>query len=433
MIALEETRRQGARKTSVGTTSSVLVAAEPDDNPPPPPQRHQQHHSSQRGGRQGTRNQRGGRGRAQRGGRNSPYPGNTSFFPGMGYSPFIGPYSPWQPYWAYPPSPYPIMPPRPVATVPRQAGVLGRAPGYPGPSSAAPQQAFVAPAAADTTPLPTELPQLFNAMTLQPPDDNWYLDTGASTHLMNDPGTLPFISNWRNCTSHIMVGDGTLIPVKGYDTSTLPSPHPSLTLRNIQFAPAIVKNLIYVRRFTTDNNVSVEFDHFGFNVKDLRMGTTLTRCNSFGDLYPLSTPSLPPSALAAISPTTWHNHLGHPGTAILDFLRVHKCIQCNKESLSHLCHAYQLGKHCRLPFSPSNNATFAPFSIIHTDLWTSPIISPSGYRYYLLCLDDYSHYLWVFPLKSKSHVFSTFLSFLAHIKTQFHSTIKTIQCDNGTE
>ena len=160
----------------------------------------------------------------------------------------------------------------------------------------------------------------------------------------------------------------------------------------------------------------------------------MTRCTSSGDLYPLSaTSSSPPSTFAVLPSSTWHNRLGHPGNAVLDFLRVQKCIQCNKDSPSPLCHGCQLGKHCRLPFSSSNNTTFAPFSIIHTDLWTSPIISPSGYRYYLLCLDDYSHYLWVFPLKSKSQVFSTFLLFLAHIKNQFHSTIKTIQCDNGTE
>lgn len=61
--------------------------------------------------------------------------------------------------------------------------------------------------------MPTELPQLFNAMTFQPPDENLYFDTGASTHLMNHPSILSTIFNWHHLNSHIMVGDGNLIPV----------------------------------------------------------------------------------------------------------------------------------------------------------------------------------------------------------------------------
>ena len=92
-----------------------------------------------------------------------------------------------------------------------------------------------------------------------------------------------------------------------------------------------------------------------------------------------------------------------------------------------------LGKHCRLPFYPSLNITEAPFDIIHSDLWTSPVSSPSGFRYYLLFLDDFTHYLWIFPLKTKDIVYSLFVQFHAYVKTQFNKNIKTLQCDNGAE
>jgi hypothetical protein len=43
------------------------------------------------------------------------------------------------------------------------------------------------------------------------------------------------------------------------------SNHP-LHLRDVLVTPRIIKNLVSVRQFTTDNNCSVDFDPFGFSV-----------------------------------------------------------------------------------------------------------------------------------------------------------------------
>jgi hypothetical protein len=72
-----------------------------------------------------------------------------------------------------------------------------------------------------------------------------------------------------------------------------------------------------------------------------------------------------------------------------------------------LCHACQLGRHTRLPFNASSSHTTHIFQLIHCDLWTSPITSVSGHNFYLVILDDYSHYIWTFPLRLKSDTFST--------------------------
>ena len=55
-----------------------------------------------------------------------------------------------------------------------------------------------------------------------------------------------------------------MIPVQGHGQISLPSSHKSLTLKNVLHARQLIKNLIFVRKFTHDNMVSVEFDHFGF-------------------------------------------------------------------------------------------------------------------------------------------------------------------------
>jgi hypothetical protein len=70
---------------------------------------------------------------------------------------------------------------------------------------------------------------------------------------------------------------------------------------------------------------------------------------------------------------------------------------------------------------------------VHCDIWTSPILSLSGYKYYLVILDDFSHFLWTFPLRLKSDIFTTLTHFFAWVSTQFSRPVHTLQCDNGRE
>jgi hypothetical protein len=57
----------------------------------------------------------------------------------------------------------------------------------------------------------------------------------------------------------------------------------------------------------------------------------------------------------------------------------------------------------------------------------------SSSKYYLVILDDFTHYLWTFSLKQKSDTFTTWSNFFAYVATQFSCTVKAIQCDNRCE
>jgi len=61
------------------------------------------------------------------------------------------------------------------------------------------------------------------------------------------------------------------------------------------------------------------------------------------------------------------------------------------------------------------------------------VISNSGFQYYLVILDDFSHYVWTFPLRRKSDVVSTLSTFHAFVQTQFGKPILAFQTDNGKE
>jgi hypothetical protein len=73
------------------------------------------------------------------------------------------------------------------------------------------------------------------------------------------------------------------------------------------------------------------------------------------------------------------------------------------------------------------------FDLLHLDLWTSPVISVSGSKYYLIILDYFTHYLCTFPLKQQSDTFSTLSNFFTYVATQFSCTVKAIQYDNRRE
>ena len=111
------------------------------------------------------------------------------------------------------------------------------------------------------------LASTFSTMTVTPPVNNdWYLDTGASSHMTSHDGTLSHSSTPRfPSPTSIVVGNGSLLPVNATGKAQLGP----LVLNNILVSPQLIKNLISVRQFTTDNNCSVEFDPAGCSVKAL--------------------------------------------------------------------------------------------------------------------------------------------------------------------
>ncbi|GJR51687.1 ribonuclease H-like domain-containing protein [Tanacetum coccineum] len=157
-------------------------------------------------------------------------------------------------------------------------------------------------------------------------DSLWNMDTGASSYLNSD-------------SSH----------------SILPTLHRPLHLHNVLVTPNIIKNLIYVCQFTRDNNFTIKFDAFRFSFKDFLTRHILLRCDNSGDLYPVTQLSSLPSALMSLSSSTWNQRLGHPGDEVLRCLVSRNFISCNKEKSHHVCHACQLGKHVKLPFTSSTS------------------------------------------------------------------------------
>ena len=108
-------------------------------------------------------------------------------------------------------------------------------------------------------------------MSLTPPPlTEWYADSGAGSHMVNTAGILSSSHPPPSSgPSSIVVGNGALLPVTSVGSRSFSTSRRPLFLSNVLVSPSIIKNLISIRRFTTDNNCSIEFDPFGLSVKDL--------------------------------------------------------------------------------------------------------------------------------------------------------------------
>jgi hypothetical protein len=235
-------------------------------------------------------------------------------------------------------------------------------------------------------------------MTLAPPPNiEWYMDSGTSSHMASNFGILSCVFSPNHSTRHsFIVGNGSLLPTTSTGHTYFPSIDHSIYFYDVLVSLDIIKNLISVRCFMTDNLVSVEFDPYGLFVKELQTRNVIIMCNCSGQLYPLFPSvdtSLPQAFLVdAQSSTIWHHHLGHLSDEAFSNLARNSAIACNKFDHAPLWHACQLGCHTHLSFSTSSSRASQNFDLIHYDLWTSPVSSIFGYKNYLVILDDCSHF-----------------------------------------
>lgn len=208
--------------------------------------------------------------------------------------------------------------------------------------------------------------------------------------MSSSPGNLTSPQPIFN-SAPITVSNGATMSATHHASSTIPTTHRPLHLNNVLVSPSLIKNLISVRSLTHDNNVSIEFYPFGFFIKDIPTRTVLLRCDSHGELYPLAPSSPEAFVLTAPSVGLWHQRLGHPGRRVLH--RTFPSLDFIPSKSFSVCETCQFGKHVRLPFQSSTSVSYVPFQIVHTDVWTSPLSSFSGFKYYPVLIDDFTHYV----------------------------------------
>ena len=151
----------------------------------------------------------------------------------------------------------------------------------------------------------------------------------------------------------------------------------------------------------------------------------------FGGLYILDLELPKPIARSEIAnPHEINCLLGHLSLSLL------KKLFPQFSSLSLLnCESCQYAKLHRVHLSPRvNKRAFAPFELIHSDVWGHcPVISPTVFKYFVTFVYDFSRVTWLYLMKIRSELFSHFTAFCTKIKTQFHIPVQILRSDNVKE
>lgn len=95
------------------------------------------------------------------------------------------------------------------------------------------------------------------------------------------------------------------------------------------------------------------------------------------------------------------------------------------------CYACSNNKMHKLPFTTSSLKSSQPLEFVFSDLWTSPIISVDGFKYYVIFVDHFTRYTWLYPLKQKSQVSEVFTRFKSLVENRFQCKLRTLYTDNG--
>jgi hypothetical protein len=116
-------------------------------------------------------------------------------------------------------------------------------------------------------------------------DNNWYTDSGAIDHITRDLDKLTMHDAYcGNDQIHAVNRSGMDITHIG--NSIIPTPTRNLALNNVLHVPATNKNLIFIHRFTLDNDTFIEFHPYFFLIKDQKMRKVLMHEQCKGGLYP---------------------------------------------------------------------------------------------------------------------------------------------------
>jgi len=231
-----------------------------------------------------------------------------------------------------------------------------------------------------------------------------------------------------------MIGDGKSLRITHLGSSTLHSSAHSFKLNNILCVPDIKRNLLSIYQFCVDNNVSVEFLPWCFLVKDLLTGEIRAKGKTKNGVYEWSC-VVTPHAFSSLktAPINWHLRLGHPAVSVLKTILSKHNLNSSSVSKDFVCNACHCNKSHKLPFSVSTLTSHKPLEIIFSDVWTSPILSVDGFKYYVIFVDHFTKYVWFYPLQKKSDVKTTFIRFKAVVENYFKTKIVTLYSDNGGE
>lgn len=99
-----------------------------------------------------------------------------------------------------------------------------------------------------------------------------------------------------------------------------------------------------------------------------------------------------------------------------------------------LCDACPQGKIHQKQHVIQSVKTTTAFQFVRSNIWGPASQSSShGFKYYLSFVDDFTRYVWIYPLSLKSEAATIIKSFITMVQCRFHVNVEKFQTDWGGE
>ena len=256
-------------------------------------------------------------------------------------------------------------------------------------------------------------------------DSDWVLDSGASKHVTGNVREFEMYHQYPPAYHEtIQTADGTAQPVKGVGVVQC---SPSIKLSSVLHVPAFPVSLISLSNLVDEIDCRITLDKYMCLIQERRTGRKLGDGIRRRGLWYLDRekPELLGFSvvLAAVQgdkerkAMIHHCRMGH-----MSFDKMSKVcpdVMSGVDMSKLKCDACEYAKHTRISYVSKGLRSIAPFTLVHSDVWTCPTMSISGMKYFVTFIDCYTRMTWVYLLRHKDEVFQCFQDFCAYVNTQF--------------
>lgn len=267
----------------------------------------------------------------------------------------------------------------------------------------------------------------------------WCVDSGATSHMTNDP---TFFSELQDTATTVFLADGSSVKAAGIGNGRLVCKISANTFQNIElkdvlYVPQLDGGLVSAHK-VTERKGRIIFEE---NNCIIYIGRRVViKAESDGSLFKIITAETEASTRLASATKCihlWHRRLGHRDPEAIKRLVKEELatgIKISNCSDKIACEHCIKGKLAQLKFPVSKHREKEPMRLVHSDL-CGPMqtATPSGNRYFLTLIDDYSRFTVVRLLKSKDEVPDAIKDYIAVMSTRFGKKPMILRTDNGKE